>query len=114
MHLVIEEDATAWLHYSHHRVSIIRKNSHDSMHLVIEEDTAAWLQLILIHEAEDGHIMLTSHAGGDDSMIVVDNFLKVAHTHGCSSQIINLATFFFVLFLLGLQSLLIPDELLLH
>merc|ERR1719427_34716 len=84
------------------------------MHLVIEENAAAWLQLVLVHEAEDGHVVLAAHAGGDDGVVVVNDLLQVANTHGCSSQVIHLATLLLVLLLLGLQSLLIPDELLLH
>merc|ERR1719427_167138 len=84
------------------------------MHLVIEENAAAWLQLVLVHEAEDGHVELAAHAGGDNGVGVVNDLLQVANTHGCSSQVIHLATLLLVLLLLGLQSLLVPDELLLH
>merc|ERR1719320_92168 len=84
------------------------------MHLVVQEDAAARLQLVLVNEAEDGHVVLAANAGGDDGVVVVDNLLQVSHTHRCSSKIINLATLLFVLLLLRLQSLLISDELLLH
>merc|ERR1719427_2170702 len=84
------------------------------MHLVIEENAAAWLQLVLVYEAEYGHVVLATHAGGDDGVVVINDLLQVANTHGCSSQDVHLATFLLVLLLLGLQSLLVPDELLLH
>merc|ERR1719435_892231 len=84
------------------------------MHLVVKENAAARLQLVLVHEAEDGHVVLATHAGGDDGVVVIYDLLQIANTHGCSSQVIHLATLLLVLLLLGLQSLLIPDELLLH
>ena len=32
--------------------------------LMIEEDATAWLQLVLIHKAQDGNVVLAPHAGG--------------------------------------------------
>ena len=81
---------------------------------LIEEDATARLQLILVNEAQDGNVVFAAHAGGHNGVVVVDDFLQVTHTHRCSSQIINFAALLFIFLLLGLQSLLIPDKLLLH
>ena len=72
---------------------------------MVKKDAAAGLQLVHVHKAEDGHVVLTAHAGGEDDMVVVN---------WCSSQDIDLAALLFVLLLLWLQSLLVPDKLLLH
>merc|ERR1719370_1613097 len=47
-------------------------------------------------------------------MVVINDLFKVAHRHGCSSQVVHLASLLLILLLLGLQPLLVPDELLLH
>ena len=82
--------------------------------LMIEEDAAAGLQLILVHEAQNGNVVLAAHARGHNGVVVIDNLLQITHTHWCSSQIINLAALLFIFLLLWLQSLLVPDKLLLH
>ena len=81
---------------------------------MVEKNTAARLQLIFVHKAEDGDIVLAANTGAHNGMVVVNDLLKVANTHGCPSQVINLVPLLFILFLLWLESLLVPDELLLH
>ena len=82
--------------------------------LVVEQDTAAGLQLVLVDKAEDADVVLTADTGADDGVIVINDLLQVANTHGSSSQVVNLAALLLVLLILGLQALLVPDELLLH
>ena len=82
--------------------------------LVIQKDTAAWLQLVLVDKAEDADVVLTANAGADDGVVVVNDLLEVADTHRCSPQVVHLAALFLVLLLLGLETFLVPDELLLH
>ena len=75
---------------------------------MVKEDTTTGLELVLVHETKDGDVVLASHAGAHNRVVVVDDLLEVADTHGCSSQVINLATLLLVLLLLGLQTFLIP------
>ena len=77
-------------------------------YLVVQKDATAGLELILVHEAEDGDVMLAPHAGAHYGVVVVDDLLEVADTHRCSSQVVNLAALLLVLLLLGLQTFLIP------
>ena len=58
--------------------------------------------------------MFTAHTGADNGMIVINDLLKVANTHWCSSQVIHLVSLLLVLLLLWLEPLLVHDELLLH
>ena len=82
--------------------------------LVVEKNATAGLQLILVDKAEDADVVLTADTGADDGVIVINDLLQVANTHGSSSQVVNLAALLLVLLILGLQALLVPDELLLH
>merc|ERR1719402_1060694 len=102
------------LHDGDHWIGVIREHSNHSVHLVIEQDRATRLQLILVDEREDGDVVLGANTGRDDCVVVVDDLLKIANRHGCSSQVVDLASLLLVLLLLGLQPLLVPDELLLH
>ena len=79
-------------------------------YLVVQKDATAGLELILVHEAEDGDVMLAPHAGAHYGVVVVDDLLEVADTHRCSSQVVNLAALLLVLLLLGLQTFLVPRE----
>ena len=102
------------LHDGDHGVGVVAEDADDRVDLVVEEDGAAGLELVLVDEGEDGDVVLGANAGGNDSVVVVDDFLEVANRHWCSSQVVNLAALLLVLLILGLQALLVPDELLLH
>ena len=78
------------LHDGDHWVGVVREHSNHSVHLVVEQDRATRLQLILVDEREDGDVVLGADAGRDDCVVVVDDLLKVANGHGCSSQVVHL------------------------
>ena len=75
---------------------------------MVQKDATAGLELILVHEAEDGDVMLATHAGAHYGVVIVNDLLEVADTHRCSSQVVDLAALLLVLLLLGLQTFLIP------
>lgn len=61
---------------------------------MVEQDRAARLKLVLVHKGEDGHVVLGAHRGRHNSMVIVNDLLERAHTHGTTSQVIHLTTLF--------------------
>lgn len=59
-------------------------------HLVVEQDRAAWFQQVLIHKGQDADVVLRSHRGGNNGVVVIDNFLQSADRHGGPTQVVNL------------------------
>ena len=102
------------LHDGDHGVGVVAEDADDGVDLVVEEDGAAGLELVLVDEGEDGDVVLAAHRGGDDGVRVVDDLLEGADRHGRAAQLVHLGALLLVLLVLRLQTLLVPDELLLH
>ena len=81
---------------------------------MVEEDRTARLELVLVHEGQDGDVVLGADTGRDDRVVVVNDLLEVADGHGCAAEVVDLAALLLVLLLLRLEALLVLDKLLLH
>lgn len=65
----------------------------------MKEHRAARLQQILVHEAENVHVVLRSDGRGDDGVIVVDHLLQRAHRQRRPAKVIYLLPFLLVFLL---------------
>ena len=43
-------------------------------HFVVKQYSAAWLGEVLVYKGEDVDIVLRPHWGGDDGMVVINDF----------------------------------------
>ncbi|GMT09450.1 hypothetical protein PFISCL1PPCAC_747, partial [Pristionchus fissidentatus] len=102
------------LHHRHHGISVVRQHSYDGVRLVVEKDGAAWFQSFLVDEGEDVHVVFTAHIRAHNRVMVVDDFLERTNSHRSTAQLSNLGALLLLSLLLGLESLLVLDELLLH
>ena len=73
---------------------VMNRRSRSRGNLMIQEHRTSWLQLVLVHETEDGDVVLAAHAGGDDRVVVVDDLLQVTHGHRGATEVVNLTSMF--------------------
>ena len=59
-------------------------------HFVVKQYSAAWLGEVLVYKGEDVDIVLRPHWGGDDGMVVINDFFQGTHSHWGATQVINL------------------------
>jgi hypothetical protein len=103
------------LHHVDHGISVIGKNTDNSMTLVVQENAASGLKEILVDKGHDGHIVFPSTRGGNDGVVVVDDLFQRTDHHGRASKLVNLAAIFGISILyrganLGRQTGLVGDE----
>lgn len=80
----------------------------------MHEDGAAWLELVLVDEGEYSYIVLGSHGGRYNGMVLVDELFEAADAHGGAAEVVDLGSVLLGAVLLRLEALLGGDELLLH
>jgi hypothetical protein len=83
----------------------------------MQEDGAARLEQVLVHEAHDRDIKLGAAGCRYDRVVVVDDLLHGADSHRAPAEVVDAGAVLLVLVLavvLGPESLLVLDELLLH
>jgi hypothetical protein len=80
---------------------------------VVSEHLAARLQLFFVHDRQDRDIVLRG-VEGDNAVIVIDDLLKRGHIHRQTAHLSNLLEFLSLALVLGLEELLVLDELFLH
>jgi hypothetical protein len=105
------------LHDVDHGVRVVLEHADDGLGLVMQEDGAARLEQVLVHEAHDRDIELGAAGCWYDRVVVVDDLLHGADSHRTPAEVVDAGAVLLVLVLavvLGPESLLVLDELLLH
>mmetsp|Transcript_23005 Transcript_23005/g.47774 ORF Transcript_23005/g.47774 Transcript_23005/m.47774 type:complete len:345 (+) Transcript_23005:164-1198(+) len=73
---VILQRCLVHLHDTYQGVHLISQDTDDAEVLVVHQHGGARLQLILVHEGHDIHVVLGSHCGGDNAMVLIDELLE--------------------------------------
>mmetsp|Transcript_25403 Transcript_25403/g.61188 ORF Transcript_25403/g.61188 Transcript_25403/m.61188 type:complete len:296 (-) Transcript_25403:1868-2755(-) len=102
------------LHHGHEGVGVVGEHPNDGQHLVVSQHGAPGLQEVPVHETQDVDIVLWANRGGHNGVVVINHLLQSPYPHGRPAEIVHLCALLLGFLLLGLEALLVLDELLLH
>mmetsp|Transcript_58747 Transcript_58747/g.128610 ORF Transcript_58747/g.128610 Transcript_58747/m.128610 type:complete len:270 (+) Transcript_58747:359-1168(+) len=76
------------LHHAHKRVHFVYQQTNHTKIFVVHENGGARLQLILVDKGQNVHIILRSHGGRHDAVVLVDEFFKRSDIHRSTANVI--------------------------
>ena len=81
---------------------------------LMKQNRTTWFELIFVNNRKDRNIKVKTLVRRNDTVAIVNNFLKVSNSKRGTTKLVNFYALFLLIFILRFEQLLILNKLLLH